>query len=247
MTRPGVRLLLWLVLAGAVGAGMWWMWRSDAEAQLATRAGGAFDNRLARALAEVGQIKATQAAYVAYGQNEAWWHAQTGDRFATLRKDIGHLRSSARTADAINALDTALPAVDTLEKTGEKAFALAREDERTAAAATVFREGFDAADEITVRLDAARNAERSGRDGERQAQHNKQVQLAGALAGIALLIGLLLLPARRDTDQVEAITDVSSTATRHSIRASRAPHRRAVVRWRTSIVSSRPSPPSNLR
>ena len=203
MTRPGVRLLLWLVLAGAVGAGMWWLWRSDAESQLATRAARVFDDRLASAVAEVGQIKATQAAYVAYGQNEAWWHAQTADRFAALRKDIGDLRGSARTPDAINALDTAFPAVDALEKTGEKVFALAREDERTAAATTVFRDGFDAADEVTARLDAARNSERTGGDNERQRQHDKQVQVAGALAGIVLLVGLLLVPGRRDSAEPE--------------------------------------------
>lgn len=194
MRRKLLRVALLVIFLGASvasGSHAFLTGQRIAESRRAARAFDAHAWSLALSLAD---LRAAQQAYVAIGQDRAYWMADVAERIEAVTAGLSDLSAESTRPAAGDALAEAMSLVAALERMDALARDHAEAGEDVMASDLVFADGLELSRSAADHVERARSAEREARDDELGVQEQSRLWAAGATLGAGVLFALLLSP-----------------------------------------------------
>jgi len=221
MTRRAVRVTLLIFLVAALaGAGV--LIAREERAAAAMRSAAMNVDAVAwRLLHDVSEVRAGLQAYAVPGQDEATWRSKVGAALASASRGVDDLRNRANDPEALNDLDAAAAALETLGQVDARAARLVGFDSRAQAGSLVFSDGLEAATTVTRRVESARRAEQQAADRSLLSGRRRQAYAAGGAGLVALLVALLLAPRAGAPAPALALASSPAEVGSHGVAASR--------------------------
>jgi hypothetical protein len=195
------RVLRWscVVLALiAIAAAAFLLIRSEQQLSQQAAALRAFDQHAHDASAALVDARVGQQAYVAAGQDAAFWIVKTAAAIQSAADELTALRQTAAAA-ALTSLDEASATVVEFSGVDKRARDYLASGQQLMAGDVIFTEGTDAAATSVRQIETARLAQHQATDVETAAVRNQQALAAGAAAGIVFVVVLLLVAVPRAT------------------------------------------------
>jgi len=194
MRSRAVRITLTLLALAAVGTAAYFSWTIQTRTHAVQQAAATLDKTRVTALRDAYELRSTQQAYVAAGQNETFWFGKVAETIESLRAATATLRSSTPSPAVLTAVEDAAAAIETFEQVDRRARSYAAGGQKLLAADVIFTDGLEAAGRITTALEKAgltldQSIQTASADGTRQ-----QAMAAGGAAAFALFALLLLMP-----------------------------------------------------
>ena len=211
MTRPAVRIVLFLLLLGGVGAAAWQLYVLEQRRLDGLRQQQTLDALREQVLHAIDDSRTAQQAYLAKGQGLDFWEAKFAEAMAGLTQGLAALRAQANGQPAaVEALDAADRALKVYEGVDRKIRGFVVNGTSLMAADAVYEDGLKTSGVIRSSVEQTHAAlvgpARTGYD-ERRLQYI----FAGGAAGAGILVALMLLPTgRRDEPEVELHAPESS-------------------------------------
>jgi hypothetical protein len=143
----------------------------------------------------LADLRASQQAYVAAGQDLDIWIESTEQAFENIAVGLARLQELSRTPGALEALGDTLATVDRLRRVDEIAREHALEGQALMASDLVFSDGRDLARRAGSHLELARSLEREATALQQDSQRRTQVASVTMMCVVALLVAMLLFPA----------------------------------------------------
>jgi hypothetical protein len=194
MARRAARVTLLLLLVAALAGAAALIAREERAAAAARAAATNVDVVSWRVLHDVSEARTGLQAYGVPGQEVASWRKKVGAALTSATDAVDDLRIRVNDAGALNDLDAAAAALDTLTEVDARASRLAGFESRPQAASLVFADGLEAAAVVARRVESARQAEQQAVDRSLLARRRVQAAAAGTAGLAALLVALLLAP-----------------------------------------------------
>jgi len=194
MARRAARVTLLLLLVAALAGAAALIVREERAAAAARAAATNVDVVSWRVLHDVSEARTGLQAYGVPGQEVASWRKKVGAALTSATDAVDDLRIRVNDAGALNDLDAAAAALDTLTEVDARASRLAGFESRPQAASLVFADGLEAAAVVARRVESARQAEQQAVDRSLLARRTVQAAAAGTAGLAALLVALLLAP-----------------------------------------------------
>ena len=158
----------------------------------------------------LSDLRGAQQAYVAAGQDRAYWVDKVASHLEVITTSLGSLARLASAPATVNALAQATAVVDDLTRMD----ALAREHTAAGqdlmASDLIFTDGLELAQRSASHVELARATERQARDRLTRERRNAQVVALAAALGTGVMVALLLLPGRRSKGDAPASDVVPS-------------------------------------
>jgi hypothetical protein len=178
----------WIALGGAA------IFVTHTEQQLATRRAALrnFDLRARETVDAIAAARAGQQAYVAAGQDSAFWFSKVDSLVEQSGRAADDLRSTAVSAEARQALIEGGAAITAFGNVDKRAREYVRTGEPLMAGDVVFTEGGATASEAGRRVETARVAEHQAFDADQALQRRFEAYAAAGAAGFAALVLALL-------------------------------------------------------
>ena len=154
----------------------------------------------------LGDLRAAQQAYVAIGQDRAYWVEKVSLHFARITTDLAQLAGLSMTPGGGNAIAETAAAVETLGQLDTLAREYSAMGHDLMASDLIFADGLKLATVATGQLKIARDGERDAQNRQRQQHRRSELIALGVAMGTTLLTTLLLLP----TVRVKAAPDGAS-------------------------------------
>ncbi len=199
MRSRAVRITLMLLTIAAIGTAAYFSWTIHLSSRADHEVAATFDQTRIAALRDAYELRSTQQAYVAAGQNEAFWFGKVSELVESLRAATTALRSAAISPAALAPLDEAAAAIDEFEQADRRARSYVSGGQKLLASDVIFSAGLEAATGITAALEKAGSAlTESSRAAEAEGMRRQAMAIAGA-AAFAMLTLLLLTPAAAET------------------------------------------------
>ena len=193
------RTLRWscvVVALIAIAAAAFLLISSEQQLNQHTASLRGFDQRARDASAALVDARVGQQAYVAAGQGAAFWFVKTAAAVQAATDELAALRQAAGAA-ALTALDEASATVVEFSALDKRARDYLASGEQLMAGDVIFTEGGDAAATAVRQIETARLAQHQAADVESAATRRRQTVIAGAAAGIVVLVMLALIPVPR--------------------------------------------------
>jgi hypothetical protein len=194
MTARAARVLLLALLVTALAGAGAYIAREEAAAAADRGSAREFDLETVRLASALKDIRTGQQAYVAPGQDDAWWRKKVATAFQAALPSLETLRRTATSPDTMPHLDAAREALATLEQTDKRAARLVGVGDLTQAAVAVLTDGLAAAGAAESDVEAARQSEQQALDRRLQAVRRRQAMAAAGAGLLALLVALALAP-----------------------------------------------------
>jgi hypothetical protein len=186
MSQKKVGLLLLLALVVAVGT-VYQNFRFDRSTARERASASGVDRDLAALAETLANFRTAQAAYVAVGQDPAFWTARASDLDGQLDGGLRTRRAATRASAAQGQYDAAGQALEALKRLDQRAQAMVTANDRFSASDLVFVDSLDAGNKFLAALASARDFERSDADA-------RLTRLARLDLGMnAFALGLLLV------------------------------------------------------
>lgn len=211
MTRRAVRVTLLLLLVAALASACVLIAREERAAADVRTAALHVDVLAWRVLHDVSEARAGLQAYAVPGQDPAVWQRKVATALASAIEAVDHLRTLVNDRSALNDLDAAATALDTLGQVDVRASRLVGLDSRVQAGSLVFSDGLEAASTVARRVESARQAEQQAVDQSLLRRRTVQAAAAGG-AGLAALIVALLLAIRRSATVSASTAEAPSSS-----------------------------------
>jgi len=205
MKSRATRLAVLIVFAVALGVTAYLFRASGAAAAAESVAEHRFAERARGASRSAFDLRASQAAYVAAGQEGEFWTGRVTQTLNGLRETLTALRGEATAPDAQTQIDAAVSAVQDFTRMDVRAREYVRAGQKLLASDLIFSNGLELTDSIVNAIDKARAAETLHRQTAEATFERRQRFALTAAAAAALLVALLLLP----RVEVEAIPEVA--------------------------------------
>lgn len=145
----------------------------------------------------LADLRAAQQAYVAVGQDRAYWTAQAHGHLDTVRGSLGNLRRLAISPTSISALDSADGELADLERMDRGVHEHLDAEQPLLASDLIFTDGLELVARAATHVELARAAERTMRNEAVRAARSSRTALAAAAAGVSVLALFLLVPTKR--------------------------------------------------
>jgi hypothetical protein len=210
LVRTGLVLLALAALAGA----SYKLFLMERQADGARQAATAFDAGASALASNILDLRAAQQAYVAQGQNVAFWTSRATTLTDSVKQGLEKLRPLAVTADAQRLLADAATSLDAFERVDTNARNDIRNEQTLLASDLIFTDGFEALKTLDTAVDNARGHEASNRERSAAELRKSQIYIGAAAVGVCfgVLLFLAPLPAGRRSD-VEANAAAASDET----------------------------------
>jgi hypothetical protein len=194
MSHRGVRVFLWLLACGAVGAAAWFL--VDIERQIASvrSTTHVFESQAHEAAVLVERLRAAQQAYVAEGQGTAFWMGKVTDAAGLLGQSLGALERSATADTSRTAAQSASGVLADFDKMDRRAREYVQSGQRLMASDLIFTESLGATTALALNVDRARTEQQAASDREIRALQDQQVYVLGGAAAVCLTTALFLVP-----------------------------------------------------
>lgn len=212
MRSRAVRITLTLLVITAFAASAYLSWTIHSRAEAESQASAAFEATRLAALREAHEVRATQQAYVAAGQNEAFWFDKVTRGIESLRGGLTELRSSPSSAAAAASLEEAETAVVEFERLDRRARGYATTGQKLLAADVIYADGIAAAGRITTALEKAGAEMAEATSVSRSASVRQQAMTIGGAAAFAILAVLLLTPVAAQQPALQTAAAVQEPA-----------------------------------
>jgi hypothetical protein len=194
-SRAG-RFTLMLLAVTALAAATYFYSTTQTEIGIVRDRAAAFDAGRLAALRHLFELRAAQQAYVAAGQNEAFWFDRATVSADALRGALTALRTPTLPAAARGPLDEADQALQEFASRDRRIRAYTSSGQRLLASDVIFSDGLEAVSRIVSALDrAAAAVSREDAAAVSRAVRRQQLTAAAAVA-FAILVMLLLTPLR---------------------------------------------------
>lgn len=194
MRRKPLGIVLLVVLLGATAASGSCAFLAGPRIAEARRAARAFDARAWALALSLADLRAAQQAYVAAGQDAAYWMADAADRIAGVTAGLSDLTAAATRPATRDALAEAAAGVEALARMDARARDHAAAGEDVMASDLIFADGLELSRSAAEHVERARLVEREGRDDAVGVQERSRSLAAGAALGAGVLFALLLSP-----------------------------------------------------
>jgi hypothetical protein len=189
-----VRVTLAVLATGAIAAAAYVSWTIHSHTAGETLAAVAFDRAHAAALKEAFELRSAQQAYVASGQNEAFWFERVTVATASLGAALDGLKSATTSQDALASLKEAGAAIEDFEQIDRRARHYVAEGQRLLASDVIFSDGLEAAGRIIAALEGSAASDQASRRSVAAEAERQQTLMTGGAAAVAILALLLLTP-----------------------------------------------------
>ncbi len=194
MRSRAVRITLTLLALAAVGTAAYFSWTIQTRTRAAQQAAATLEQTRITALRDAYELRSTQQAYVAAGQNETFWFGKVTEVVESLRAATVTMRSSTTSPAVLAAVEEAATAIETFEQVDRRARSYAAGGQKLLASDVIFSDGLEAAGRITTALEKAgleldQSMQSASSDATRQ-----QAMAVGGAAAFALFALLLLTP-----------------------------------------------------
>ena len=193
MRRIWLRAALVAVLGVSITAGFYAFLTGQRIAQ-AREAGRAFDARAWGLVLSLAELRAAQQAYVAAGQDRAYWVADVATRIEEVAAGLAGLSSRSTLPATAAALDEAASLVEALLRMDERARDHAAAGQESMASDLIFADGIELGRAAADQVERARLIEREARDAAAAGQQQWQLIGLGGALGAGVLFALLLSP-----------------------------------------------------
>jgi hypothetical protein len=183
---------LTLVAIAAIGAAAYFYQTTRTRIDRTLGAATAFENARGTAIRTAFDIRSGQQAYVAAGQNEAFWFDKVATSVTELRSALAALAPATSSGEARAALTEASAALDELEQRDRRIRAYVSSGQRLLASDLIFSDGLELMSRVLTSLD------RAGAAAARESQAARtdlllSQMMAGGGAAIVTMLALLLL------------------------------------------------------
>ena len=206
MRSRAARVTLTLLAMVGIGAAGWYCWSLQRRiVSLDAQAATFVQARLA-ASRHAHELQSAQQAYVAAGQNESFWFARVDAAATALEASVADMGASTPSAAAREELATLTTAIDDFQERDIRVRGYASAGQKLLAADVIFSDSIDAATRIHASIERTAEADMRERSSERQLAARNQGLAAGAAAAGAILVMLLLAPARVAPREEESLT-----------------------------------------
>jgi hypothetical protein len=193
----------------AVGAAAFFVFQTEQQIARLKSTLRAFDVRAREATTALADLRVAQEAYVAEGQGVDFWMPKVASLHEAITQTLATLRQSPASSGARTALDEAAATVAEFGNIDRRTRDYITGDQRLMAADVIFTEGGEAAANAARQIETARLAEHQATDLAEAALRKKESLAAGAAAGFAVLVVLLLIPRARADDEEARLTGLS--------------------------------------
>ena len=183
----------------ALGAAAFFIIRSEKQIAETRAAVRAFDLHARAAADRLGELRASQQAYVAAGQGTAFWMPKVARMIDAIAETVATLRQSTTGEGARAALDKAASHVAEFGSVDQRARDYIKAGELLMAADIVFTEGGEAAAGAAREVEHARLEAHQALDAWEGARRKQEALAAAAAAGLVALAIALLVPTPRAT------------------------------------------------
>ena len=214
MSQQLVRVSLVIIMLAVVGTSAYRVFLIEQQINTYHDADRAFSALAWELGLSLGDLRAAQQAYVAAGQDRAYWVEKVSLHLTDITTDLVRLVALSTTPGSGDALAEAGSAVESLARIDELAREHTATGEDLMASDLIFADGLELWTRAAEHLGIARIGERDAHDRLRQGQRNSQVVVLGAALGTNLLVAILLVTAGRRPPAVrsDAVTESEPVA-----------------------------------
>lgn len=205
MRKRGIGLLLVLTLIIAAGT-IVQDFRFDSSIARERTAGQTTDRTFGSALESLGELRTSQAAYVATGQGPTFWMERASELSAGIEKTVATAHAATTSPEARTRYDAAAAALADLNAIDKRARSSLGQSDRFSTSDLIFIDARQASDKLAEELTAARAVEAQA-SGARLARLS-QLRLAmnGLAMGFVVVVALFLSRSAGQTEAKPALT-----------------------------------------
>jgi hypothetical protein len=213
MKSRAARVILLFLFITALGTTAYLFWNGESLASSEAIAMRSFENRAREASRAILDVRTAQQAYVATGQAGEIWPSKVASGIDASRGVIAALRAEAVSRAAANELDSALSTLDDFAQLDRRARGYIGTGQNLLASDLIFTDGLQMIGAIDSRIDRARSAEVTVRDGAISTFRRRQIFALVASASAAFLVVLLMLPQKsvRESAMLSVTEPVQAT------------------------------------
>jgi hypothetical protein len=216
MRSPVTRLILGALALLSFGGAAYFVNEFEQQAAAARAAERAFDLSAREAASALADLRVSQLAYVAAGQDAAAWIPKVKDTADEAAKAITELQADARSESARTDLAKAREVMAEFAHVDQRARDYVKSGQALMASDVIFTEGDHGATDAAQQVNLARSAERQEREIVEAGLRVKQAQvLGGAAVAVTVILFLSLLSGRQKEMAAEplSIAHAASPAT----------------------------------
>ena len=195
MHRQWVRVSCVILMLVVAIASVYRFLAIEQQRTLAREAATAYESLSWTTATSLADLRASQQAYVAAGQDLDTWIESTEEGLQDIAVRVAKLEELAQTPGALEALGDTLATLDRLRTVDEVAREHAIDGQALMASDLVFTDGRDLARGAGSHLELARSLERDAYALQQDDQRQTQVAIVTTASVVALLVAVLLFPA----------------------------------------------------
>jgi len=212
MRSPWVRLIIGLAAPAAFGAAAFFVNLSEQHIARSHDAERVFSGAGRDAVTGVADLRISQAAYVATGQDVAFWAPKAAAAAESVAGSVTLLRSAATTEAARTALDAAAAKAAEFAAIDRRARDYLDQGMPVMAGDVVLSDGGEAGTALIGYIETARTAEQKAAESAEAGQRMRQATAITGAGAIALLAITLLAPRTRPSAPAVTPPEVSADA-----------------------------------
>jgi len=205
MRRKLLRVALLVIFLGAGVASASYAYLTGQRIVESRRAARAFDVRAWTLSVSLADLRAAQQAYVATGQDRAYWMADVSERIEDVTAELSALSAAAIRPVTVDALEEATSLVAALARMDVRARDHAEAGEEVTASDLIFADGLELSRSAADHMERARLVEREARDDIVGVQEQSQAWAVGGALGASVLFALLLSPLSAGRSSAESV------------------------------------------
>jgi len=227
MRSRGVRLIFCVLALVAIGSAAVFINFSEQQIARSRGAERAFSTAVRDLISGISDLRMSQAAYVATGQDVAFWAPKAADAAQGVNDSVTLLRSSATTEAARTALDAASAKAAEFTAIDRRARDSLEQGTPVTAGDIILSDGGETEMSLLRHIETARAAEQNAARLAESTGRKRQAFAAAVAAAIALLTIVLLTPrtqaAASPAGQAAASADTPAPAAGEEARQGGAP------------------------
>lgn len=239
-----LRLTLTLLVLAAMGAAGYHAWNLQRQIDTADASAVTFAGAHTSAVRAAFDLRSAQQAYVAAGQNKDFWFQKVTVAAAGIRSSLESLEQATTSAAAHAALTEAAGYLDEFDEQDRRVRNYTSSGQDLLASDVIFSDGRDSITRLLAALDLAADAAAAERTAASKAIRREQLIAAGAAAGLAVLVLLVLTPLPGIITGAESASESAQSEKGQSLDLDLRPTPRYVV---TQPAAPRAAPPTQKK
>ena len=215
MHHQWMRLTLVIIMLVVTGTSAFNIFQLEQERRLTLTRAARYESQVASLTLSLAELRASQQAYVANGQDLETWLDRTARVLAVIVGTLDELETRSSSDAALDAIADVRASLDEWREIDARAQGYRASGQPLLASDVVFTEGRNAARRAASHLALAQAVERETRAREQEEQRNAQLTASLAGIGVGMLVALAMFPRSTLEPSGPPPSDVLSTEAGH--------------------------------